>query len=55
MSRITGKCDECDRRIVILDPAGDRILFRIFGPRLAEHDPGCPQYPDTTEVLLEEL
>jgi hypothetical protein len=47
MTRRTGSCPQCGGDVLTLDPEEDPVLFGIFGSQLAEHRPGCPDYPDT--------
>lgn len=47
-----GTCPECEGTQFALDPEDDRVLYGIFGPWMHEHNPGCSQYPETTEVTL---
>jgi hypothetical protein len=51
----TGSCPQCGGDVLAVDPEEDPVLFRIFGSQLAEHRPGCPDYPRTTGIELSEL
>ena len=55
MSTVTGSCAECGGKVISLDPEQDRVLYATFGSYLAEHNPGCSQYPAVTEVSPENL
>lgn len=55
MTTKTGTCPECGGPQYSVDPVEDATLYGIFGAWMHEHRPGCSQYPETTEVSLEDL
>ena len=55
MTAKTGNCPQCGGVQLAVDPDEDRVLFGIFGAFMHEHLPGCPEYPETTEVELTDL
>lgn len=55
MTKLAGSCPDCGGKILAVDPVLDRVLYGIFGDTMSEHLPGCPEYPQWTEMPVEDL